>query len=73
LQVWPGHFEYLKTESARIKVGGPLLKGSEQPIGTLLITEADDRNAAEAFADADSYRRQGYSSVSRSGMATGAG
>ena len=59
LQVRPAHLEYLKTESARIKVGGPLLNENEQPIGSLLIIETNDRNAAEAFADADPYRRQG--------------
>jgi uncharacterized protein YciI len=59
LQVRPSHLEYLKSESARIKVGGPLLDENEQPIGSLLIIEADDRNGAEAFADADPYRRQG--------------
>ena len=32
---------------------------NEQPIGSLLIIEADDRNAAEAFADADPYRKEG--------------
>ena len=59
LQVRPAHLEYLKSESARIKVGGPLLNENEQPIGSLLIIEADDRNAAEAFADADPYRKEG--------------
>jgi uncharacterized protein YciI len=59
LQVRPAHLEYLKGQSARIKVGGPLLDDREQPIGSLLIIEADDRDAAEAFADGDPYRRQG--------------
>ena len=49
----------LKSQSTRIKVGGPLLNDQEQPVGSLLIIEADDRNAAEAFADGDPYRRQG--------------
>lgn len=59
LQVRPAHLEYLKSESAQIRVGGPLLNENEQPIGSLLIIEADDRNAAEAFADADPYRKEG--------------
>jgi hypothetical protein len=59
LQVRPAHLEYLKSESARIKVGGPLLNDNEQPFGSLLIIDAADRDAAEAFADADPYRRQG--------------
>lgn len=59
LQVRAAHLDYLKGESARIKVGGPLLNENEQPIGSLLIIEADGRDAAEAFADADPYQRQG--------------
>jgi uncharacterized protein len=51
------HTRDLKGEAARIKVGGPLLNDNEQPIGSLLIIEADHRNAAEAFADADPYRK----------------
>ena len=58
LQVRPAHLEYLQGEAARIKVGGPLLSEDGQPIGSLLIIEADVRNAAEAFADAGPYRRQ---------------
>ena len=59
MQVRPAHLEYLKSGAAGIKVGGPLLNDNEEPIGSLLIIEADDRDAAEAFADADPYRRQG--------------
>ena len=59
LQVRPAHLDYLKSQSARIKVGGPLLNDREQPVGSLLIIEADDQNAAEAFADGDPYRKQG--------------
>jgi uncharacterized protein YciI len=59
MQVRPAHLDYLKGQSARIKVGGPLLNDQEQPVGSLLIIEAEDRSAAEAFADGDPYRRQG--------------
>ena len=59
LQVRPAHLDYLKRESARIKVGGPLLNEDEQPIGSLLVIEAHDPNAAEPFVDADPYRREG--------------
>jgi uncharacterized protein YciI len=59
LQVRPAHLDYLKSQAALIKVGGPLLNDNDHPIGSLLIIEADDRNAAEAFADGDPYRTQG--------------
>ena len=57
-QVRPAHLDYLKSEAARIKVGGPLVNDDDQPIGSLLIIEADDRRAAEAFADGDPYRQE---------------
>ena len=59
MQVRSAHLAYLKSQSTRIKVGGPLLNDQEQPVGSLLIIEAEDRNVAEAFADGDPYRRQG--------------
>lgn len=59
LQIRPAHLDYLKGQAARIKVGGPLLNDNEQPVGSLLIIEADDRAAAEAFAEGDPYRREG--------------
>jgi uncharacterized protein len=59
MQVRPAHLDYLKSQSARIKLGGPLLNDQEQPVGSLLIIEVEDRNAAEALADGDPYHRQG--------------
>ena len=58
LQVRPAHLEYLKGKAAQIKAGGPLLNENDQPLGSLLIIEAADRAAAEAFAAGDPYRRQ---------------
>ena len=58
-QVRPAHLEYLKSKAARIKAGGPLLDQGDQPIGSLLIIEANDCAAAEAFAAGDPYRTEG--------------
>ena len=58
LQVRPAHLDYLKSKAAQIRLGGPLLSESDQPIGSLLIVEADDRAAAEAFAAGDPYRTE---------------
>ena len=60
-QVRPAHLDYLQGNAAQIKVGGPLLNENDQPIGSLLIIEADDRAAAEAFAAGDPYRGKGVS------------
>jgi uncharacterized protein len=58
LQVRPAHLDYLNSRAARIKAGGPLLDEDDQPIGSLLIVEADDRAAAETFAAGEPYRRE---------------
>jgi hypothetical protein len=59
LKVRPAHLAYLESRAAQIRVGGPLLNESDQPIGSLLIIEAADRAAAEAFAAGDPYHREG--------------
>jgi uncharacterized protein len=59
LQVRPAHLDYLNGKTAQIKAAGPLLDENDQPIGSLLIIEADDRAAAEAFAAGDPYRGEG--------------
>ena len=59
LQVRPAHLDYLKGKAAQIKVGGALLNDNDQPMASLLIIEADDRAAAEAFAAGDPYRSEG--------------
>ena len=59
LKVRPAHFAYLEERTTQIKVGGPLLNENDQPRGSLLIIEAVDRAAAEAFAAGDPYRTEG--------------
>jgi uncharacterized protein YciI len=59
MAVRPAHLEYLKSRSAQIKVGGPLLNDNDQPVGSLLVIEAADRSAAAAFAAGDPYGKAG--------------
>jgi uncharacterized protein YciI len=59
LTVRPAHLDYLKRRASEIKVGGPLLGDDGQPVGSLLVVEAVDRAAAEAFAADDPYRQEG--------------
>ena len=59
MQVRPAHLEYLQGRAAQIRVGGALLNENDQPMGSLLIIEAADRAAAEAFAAGDPYRKEG--------------
>jgi uncharacterized protein len=56
----PAHLAYLEERSAQVKLGGPWLDpGDGGPLGSLLIIEADDLAAAEAFAAADPYSKAG--------------
>jgi len=59
MTVRPAHLRYLEERATQIRIGGPLLNENEQPMGSLLIIEAADRAAAEAFAAGDPYRTEG--------------
>ena len=53
------HLAYAR-ESGMVTLGGPFLaEDGETMIGSLIIIEAPDRAAAEAFVDKDPYMRAG--------------
>ena len=58
-KVRPAHLGYLESRAAQIKLGGPFLDEDDQPIGSMLIVEAADQAAAEAFIADDPYHREG--------------
>jgi uncharacterized protein YciI len=55
----PVHIDYLKDRIGQIKAGGAFLDPSGQPMGSMLIIEADDQAAADAFAAGDPFNRDG--------------
>lgn len=55
----PAHLEHLKANETSLVLVGPLLDAEGKPAGSLLVVEADDRAAAEAFASADPYAKAG--------------
>lgn len=55
----PAHLEHLKAHQDALMLVGPVLDAAGQPCGSLLVVEAPDRAAAEAFAAADPYARAG--------------
>lgn len=59
LKARPEHLDYLKSLGDRIKVGGGMLNEDEQPLGSLLIVEADDRDAVAALLRDDPYSKAG--------------
>lgn len=55
----PPHLEYLRSHEASLQFAGPLLDPAGNPCGSLLVIDAPDRAAAEAFAAADPYAKAG--------------
>lgn len=55
----PEHLDYLKSLGERIKIGGAMLNDDDQPLGSLLIIEADDRAAIETLVAADPFAKAG--------------
>jgi uncharacterized protein YciI len=53
------HLGYLDSIVAQLLLAGPLLNAEGQSIGSLLIVEAENHAAAEAFAAADPYAKAG--------------
>lgn len=51
----PPHLAYLERVIDKIVYGGALLDGEGKQIGSVLIVEVPDREAAEDFAQADPY------------------
>jgi len=53
----PAHLAYLADHAGTVKIAGPFLTAAEggDPFGSLLIVEAADLAAAEAFAAGDPF------------------
>lgn len=56
----PAHIEYLKAREGQILVGGAQLgEDGEAMLGSVLIIDAQDAAAAQAFADNDPFAKAG--------------
>lgn len=56
----PAHLEHLKTAGAALKLGGPLLgTDGQSPVGSLIIYDAPDQAAVDAFVAKDPYTKAG--------------
>lgn len=51
----PRHLEYLEKVTRCIVYGGPLLDDAGQQIGSILVIDVADRQAAEHFASTDPF------------------
>lgn len=57
LALRPDHLAYLEAHKQMVRLAGPQLDAAGQPVGSLLLIEAEDLAAAEAFAAGDPYAR----------------
>lgn len=55
----PAHLAYLDRFTSRILSGGALLNEEGQPVGSLIVIEAEDQAAAERIAAEDPYVQAG--------------
>lgn len=55
----PTHLDYLDGQVEMLVQAGPVLDAEGKPCGSVLIVEAADQAAAEAFAAADPYAQAG--------------
>jgi uncharacterized protein YciI len=53
------HLAYVRAQGGAVKLGGPFLDAEGRMCGSLLIVEAADLAAAEAFGAADPYVQAG--------------
>ena len=61
METRPPHLEYLNGLNAEgtLKIAGPFLDDEGKPCGSLIIVEAESKEAARAVADADPYAKAG--------------
>ncbi|MBY5546871.1 YciI family protein [Rhizobium leguminosarum] len=61
METRPTHIEHLNKLNAEgtLKIAGPFLDDDGKPCGSLIIVEAESKEAARALADADPYAKAG--------------
>ena len=55
----PEHLAFMKEADVEVLLAGPILNDAGEPIGSLIIVDAETRQAAEDFAAADPYSKAG--------------
>ena len=59
METRPAHLEYFQSFGNKLHLAGPMLDGDNQPIGSLIIVEAEDETAARVIAAGDPYNKAG--------------
>lgn len=55
----PEHLAYLSEHADKLILAGAQWDDAGQPIGSVVIVDVDTREEAQAFAEADPFRRHG--------------
>ncbi|MEL7030263.1 MAG: YciI family protein [Pseudomonadota bacterium] len=59
-EIRPRHLEHMEEIRGQILLAGPMLADDgETPVGSIILAEFSDANAAQAFADGDPYAQSG--------------
>lgn len=59
MELRPAHVEHLKAHASKLLIAGPHLDDGGSPVGSLLVFEADTKEAVDAFAEGDPYATGG--------------
>lgn len=55
----PDHLEFIKAKGAMVRLAGPFLSDAGEMTGSMIVLDAPDLAAAEAFCAEDPYARAG--------------
>ncbi len=55
----PRHLDYFGQSAVVVRLGGPILNDAGEPVGSLIIIDAESRTAAEDFSANDPYTQAG--------------
>ena len=53
------HLDYIAEKGSAVLLAGPMLNENGQPVGSMLVIDAADAEAAQRFAQADPYAEAG--------------
>ncbi|MEZ5894011.1 MAG: YciI family protein [Parvularculaceae bacterium] len=59
LETRPKHLEYFNSYGNKLILGGPMLNGAGDPVGSMIIIEAQTEAAAHEIAAGDPYQLAG--------------
>lgn len=59
IETRPAHLDYIASKGDAVLIAGPILDDAGDPAGSMLVINATDGQAAQAFAENDPYAKAG--------------